>query len=118
MIVSGGHNSIESGTTATTWLLNHDQLPTAVVGLSDVLALGALQALRSRGLSSPADVSVCGFDDIPAAKGADLTTVHQPIRDKGQHVGRLLIDPESRPRQVLLPISLVPRATTGNAPSS
>ena len=118
MIVSGGHNSIESGTTATTWLLDHDQLPTAVVGLSDVLALGALQALRSRGLSTPADVSVCGFDDIPAAKVADLTTVHQPIRDKGQHVGRLLIDPESRPRQVLLPISLVPRATTGPAPRS
>ena len=46
MIVSGGHNSIESGATATTWLLDHDQLPTAVVGLSDVLALGALQALR------------------------------------------------------------------------
>jgi DNA-binding LacI/PurR family transcriptional regulator len=116
MIVSGGHNSIDSGTTATTWLLDHDQLPTAIVGLSDVLALGALRALANRGLSTPADVSVCGFDDIPAAEAAGLTTVHQPIRDKGQHVGRLLIDPESRPRQVLLPISLVPRATTGPAP--
>jgi DNA-binding LacI/PurR family transcriptional regulator len=117
LIVSGGHNSIESGTTATTWLLDHDQLPTAVVGLSDVLALGALQVFANRGLSMPVDVSVCGFDDIPAAKAADLTTVHQPIRDKGQHVGRLLIDPEARPRQVLLPISLVTRATTGPAPS-
>lgn len=116
LIVSGGHNSIESGTTATTWLLDHDQLPTAVVGLSDVLALGALQVLANRGMSIPADVSVCGFDDIPAARAADLTTVHQPIRDKGQHVGRLLIDPESRPRQVLLPISLVTRGTTGPAP--
>ncbi len=116
LIVSGGHNSIESGATATTWLLDHDQLPTAIVGLSDVLALGALQVLANRGLSIPAEVSVCGFDDIPAAKAADLTTVHQPIRDKGQHVGRLLIDPESAPRQVLLPISLVPRGTTGHAP--
>ena len=116
LIVSGGHNSIESGATATTWLLDHDQLPTAIVGLSDVLALGALQVLANRGLSIPAEVSVCGFDDIPAAKAADLTTVHQPIRDKGQHVGRLLIDPESRPRHVLLPISLVTRGTTGPAP--
>jgi DNA-binding LacI/PurR family transcriptional regulator len=115
LIVSGGHNSIESGTTATTWLLDHDQLPTAIIGLSDVLALGALQSLASRGLSVPADVSVCGFDDIPEAKAANLTTVQQPIRDKGQHVGRLLIDPESRPRQVLLPISLVTRATTAPA---
>jgi DNA-binding LacI/PurR family transcriptional regulator len=115
MIVSGGHNSTESGSSATSWLLDHDQIPTAIVGLSDVLALGALQALASRGLSVPADVSVCGFDDIAAAKAANLTTVRQPIREKGQHVGRLLIDPESQPRQVLLPISLVQRATTAPA---
>ena len=115
MIVSGGHNSIESGISATTWLFDHDRIPTAIVGLSDVLAIGALQSLASRGLSAPANVSVCGFDDISAAREANLTTVHQPIREKGQHVGRLLIDPESQPRQVLLPISLVPRATTGPA---
>jgi DNA-binding LacI/PurR family transcriptional regulator len=116
MIVSGGHNSIESGVSATTWLLDHDELPSAVVCLSDVLALGALQALANRGLTTPHHVSVCGFDDIAAAKAANLTTVHQPIREKGQHVGRLLIDPESRPRQVLLPINLIPRASTGPAP--
>jgi DNA-binding LacI/PurR family transcriptional regulator len=72
--------------------------------------------LAARRLDVPADVSVCGFDDIAAAKTADLTTVRQPIHDKGQHVGRLLIDPESRPRQVLLPISFVRRGTTGPAP--
>jgi DNA-binding LacI/PurR family transcriptional regulator len=115
MIISGGHNSIESGATVTSWLLDHGEDPTAIVGLSDVLALGALQALASRGLSVPAEVSVCGFDDVPAAQAANLTTVHQPIREKGQHVGRLLLDPESQPRQVLLPITLVTRATTGPA---
>jgi DNA-binding LacI/PurR family transcriptional regulator len=116
MIVSGGHNSIESGVSATAWLLDREALPTAIVCLSDVLALGVLQALADRGLATPHHVSVCGFDDIAAAKAANLTTVHQPIRDKGNHVGRLLIDPESRPRQVLLPIKLVTRATTGPAP--
>jgi DNA-binding LacI/PurR family transcriptional regulator len=115
MVISGGHNSIESGATATSWLLDHGEAPTAVVGLSDVLALGALQILASCGLSVPAEVSVCGFDDVPAAQAANLTTVHQPIREKGQHVGRLLLDPESQPRQVLLPITLVTRATTGPA---
>jgi DNA-binding LacI/PurR family transcriptional regulator len=115
MIISGGHNSIESGATATSWLLDHGEAPTAIVGLSDVLALGALQALASRGLSVPAAVSVCGFDDVLAAQAANLTTVHQPIREKGQHVGRLLLDPKSQPRQVLLPINLVTRATTGPA---
>ena len=115
MIVSGGHNSIESGVTATSWLLSRDQIPTAIVGLSDVLALGALEALAAGGLSVPEVVSVCGFDDIAGAEATELTTVHQPIRDKGRHVGRLLIDPESEPRQVLLPISLMRRATTGPA---
>jgi DNA-binding LacI/PurR family transcriptional regulator len=118
MIVSGGHNSITSGVTATSWLLGRAEIPTAIVGLSDVLALGALQALASRGLSVPATVSVCGFDDIGAAQAAKLTTVQQPIRAKGQHVGRMLIDPESQPRQVLLPISLMQRATTGPARES
>jgi DNA-binding LacI/PurR family transcriptional regulator len=116
MIVSGGHNSLESGASATRWLLDRGELPTAIVCLSDVLALGVLQALAGRGLATPHHVSVCGFDDIAAAKAANLTTIHQPIREKGQHVGRLLIDPESKPRQVLLPINLVPRATTGPAP--
>ena len=115
MIVSGGHNSIESGVTATSWLLSPDQIPTAIVGLSDVLALGALEALAAAGLRVPEVVSVCGFDDIAGAQATELTTVHQPIRDKGRHVGRLLIDPESEPRQVLLPISLMRRATTGPA---
>jgi DNA-binding LacI/PurR family transcriptional regulator len=118
MIISGGHNSIESGATATSWLLDRDRAPTAIVGLSDVLALGALQVLAGSGLNVPADVSVCGFDDIAAAQAANLTTIHQPIRDKGQHVGRLLIDPESQPRQVLLPISLITRSTTGPARQS
>jgi DNA-binding LacI/PurR family transcriptional regulator len=116
MIISGGHNSIESGATATSWLLDRNRTPTAIVGLSDVLALGALEVLAGRGLNVPFDVSVCGFDDVAAAQAANLTTVHQPIRDKGQHVGRLLIDPESQPRQVLLPISLITRGTTGPCP--
>src|SRR5215211_2833081 len=116
MIISSGHNSIESGVTATSWLLDHDETPTAIFALSDVLALGALQALAGGGLHVPADVSVCGFDDIAAAQTANLTTVRQPIRDKGQHVGRLLIDPASQPRQVLLPISLVIRSSTGPTP--
>ena len=86
-----------------------------MVGLSDVIALGALSVFTERGLAVPGDVSVCGFDDIAAARDADLTTVQQPIRRRGQLVGRLLIDPEAQPRQVMLPIRLVERATTGPA---
>jgi DNA-binding LacI/PurR family transcriptional regulator len=114
-VLSGGHNSYASGASAASYLVESGPLPTAVVGLSDVIALGALAVLNERGLSVPADVSVCGFDDIPAARAAELTTVAQPIRRRGQLVGRLLIDPAAEPRQITLPIRLESRATSGRA---
>ena len=114
-VLSGGHNSYASGASAASYLVESGPLPTAVVGLSDVIALGALSAFTERGLSVPGDVSVCGFDDIPAARAADLTTVAQPIRRRGQLVGQLLIDPEAEPRQIMLPIRLETRATSGPA---
>jgi DNA-binding LacI/PurR family transcriptional regulator len=88
-------------------------LPSAIIGLSDAIALGVLSVLRERGVSVPGDVSVTGFDDIPAARVAELTTVQQPIRRRGQLVGRLLVDPNAQPRQLMLPTSLITRATTG-----
>jgi DNA-binding LacI/PurR family transcriptional regulator len=114
-LLSGGHNSPASGASAANHLVESGPLPTAVVGLSDVIALGALSVFTERGLTVPCDVSVCGFDDIAAAREANLTTVQQPIRRRGQLIGRLLIDPQSTPRQVTLPIRLVTRASSGPA---
>ncbi len=116
-VLTGGHNAQDSGLSVANHLVDAGMLPTAVVGLSDVLALGVLAGLTARGIGVPRDVSVCGFDDIPAARAADLTTVQQPIRRRGQLVGRLLIDPAAQPRQVMLPISLLARTTTGSARS-
>jgi DNA-binding LacI/PurR family transcriptional regulator len=112
-LLSGGHNSYASGASAASHLVESGPLPTAVVGLSDVMALGALSVFTERGVAVPADVSVCGFDDIVAAREANLTTVQQSIRRRGQLVGRLLIDPETQPRQVTLPIRLVVRSSSG-----
>jgi len=117
-VVSAGHNAIESGRAAGGWLFDGGRPPTAVVGTSDVLALGTLQALAARGLRAPGDVSVCGFDDVAAAEQAGLTTLRQPIAEKGRRVGELLMDPGATPRQVLLPIELVARSTTGAAPTA
>ena len=112
-IVSGGHNAALSGVAATDALFDRPEPPTAVIGLSDVVALGALQALSARNLRVPEDVSVSGFDDIAEAAEAGLTTLRQPIVAKGRQVGELLLDPEHEPRQVLLPIELVVRGSTG-----
>ena len=69
--------------------------------------------MRDRGLEAPATSRCRGFDDIAAAAQAGLTTVRQPILEKGRLVGELLLDADREPRQVLLPIELVVRASTG-----
>jgi len=115
-IVTGGHNAFASGLTAAEWVLDSQDRPTAIVGLSDVLALGAMEAMKTRGLVPGRDLTVAGFDDIPAAEAAGLTTIRQPIRDKGRAVGRVLLDPAITERQITMPTELVVRASSGPAP--
>jgi LacI family transcriptional regulator len=84
--------SEESGARAMKRLLDSKgDRPTAVFGASDVLALGAMEAARSAGLSIPDDIAIAGFDDIPAAKLLGLTTVRQPEFDLGALAARTLI---------------------------
>jgi DNA-binding LacI/PurR family transcriptional regulator len=68
--------------------------PTAVMAMSDRLAIGVMEAARAAGLAVPDDVSVTGFDDIAAAAHARpaLTTVRQELRLKGYAAARLLLD--------------------------
>ncbi len=115
-VLAVGHNAVQQGRTAAEVALDTEgSHPTAIVCLSDVLALGVLDVVRSRGLVAGRDVSVCGFDDIPAAAEAGLTTIRQPIAEKGRQVGTLLLDPDTEARQVLLPHELVVRPSTGPA---
>ena len=67
--------------------------PTAVLSMSDVAAAGVLQAARQLGLSVPTDLSVVGFDDLPLTRYTDpaLTTVHQPVRRKGEEAAEMLL---------------------------
>lgn len=115
-LVSGGHNAFSSGVIAAEWVLDSQDRPTAIVGLSDVLALGAMEAMKTRGLVPGRDLSVAGFDDIPAAETAGLTTIRQPIKDKGRAVGRVLLDPATTERQITMPTELMVRASSGPAP--
>jgi DNA-binding LacI/PurR family transcriptional regulator len=91
--------------------------PTAILAASDALALGMLAAAATRGLRVPEQLSVVGFDDIPAAHAAGLTTIHQPSHARGRLAARLLHDPGSADTGVqLLPAELIERATTGPPP--
>jgi DNA-binding LacI/PurR family transcriptional regulator len=67
--------------------------PTAVLAMSDVAAIGMMAAARAAGLRIPEDLSVVGYDDLPIAAWTNpaLTTVRQPIVEKGRLAARLLI---------------------------
>ena len=113
--VTGGHNSIESGRIAAAELLDRADRPTAIMATSDVMALGVLQALDERRLVPGKDISVTGFDNIPQAAGAGLTTVSQLIAERGRLMGRMLLDPDYTETRVVLPTELIVRASTGPA---
>ena len=101
-------HSVEAGQSAAAELLAaHPDLP-AVVCTSDILALGALRYAADRGLAVPDDLTVSGFDGVPEAQRAGLTTVFQPVLDKGRAAGELLLErgDRSRPRRVTLPTEL------------
>jgi DNA-binding LacI/PurR family transcriptional regulator len=85
--------NVDSGASAFDHAWTSGLRPTAVLAMSDAMAIGAMRAIRGRGLRVPADISVVGFDDIDIATLTDppLTTIHQPIRRKGEEAVRLLL---------------------------
>jgi len=113
VIEAGGFNEAASQTAAES-LLGHPEPVTAVLAATDVLALATIGAARRRGLRIPRDLSVIGFDDLPVAAPAELSTVRQPLVDKGRQAARLLLDVigGAQPREIVLPTELVVRATT------
>lgn len=103
----------ETGRRAAAALLDRAARPTAIITLSDELALGVLEAAAERGIAVPGDLSVAGFDDIPEAafSSPKITTVRQPHDRKGSEAVRLLLE-GAADESVLLPTELVVRAST------
>ncbi len=98
--------------------------PTAIFVASDIMAIGALKALREAGRQVPQDIAIIGFDDVPIASAVQpaLTTVRQPIRQLGAAVADLLMEllanppePGSAGRRRVLPTELVVRQSCGAA---
>ena len=111
------------GREAADALLSWDPPLTAILALSDQLALGVIEAAKERGLSVPEDLSVAGFDDVPEAVTSrpPLTTVHQDHTKKGELAGRLLVAQlreEETEDTDLLPARLVVRGSTGRPPGA
>jgi LacI family transcriptional regulator len=93
---------------------------TAMFALNDAMALGALGALRRRGISIPRQISLVGFDDIPLARDVtpSLTTVHVPMQELGARAMALALDTTLRPPQVVhLPTAFWLRGSSGPVPA-
>lgn len=112
---------VEHGADAGRALLSRPDRPTAVVAQSDLLASGVVLAARELGLRVPEDVSVAGFDglDLPWLAPDVLTTVVQPLQQKGVAVGNAVeaLLAGSEPESLVLPVELRTGTTTGPAPA-
>jgi len=112
--VAVGDFTRESGVVAMRQLLEDDPGLDAVFIASELMADGALRALRQAGRRVPEDVAVVGFDDIEVARYTEppLTTVRQPILEIGREMVRLMLRlsaGEEIESSVVLPTELIIR---------
>jgi len=121
-LVTAG-TSVAAGARAFESLPRGKRRPTAVLAMSDMAAIGLMSGAQSAGLRIPEDLSVVGFDDIPAAAWTNppLTTVRQPIVEKGRLAARILIQRmkgKAVDSPAPLKTSLVVRNSTASAPDA
>jgi LacI family transcriptional regulator len=103
-------------------LLDAPNRPTGVFVPSDMMAVGALEAITTRGLRCPEDVSLVGYNDIPVSRflSPPLTTIEMPTEELGAEAARMALasiaDPTRRGLKVQLPARLIVRRSTGPGP--
>lgn len=113
-----GRFSRVSGEERARELFRNDETPTALFCANDAIALGAITALQGMNKVVPKDVSVLGFDDIPAAAAGSppLTTVRQPLQEIGRRAADLLFqhihDKLPLGKNVYVPTDLIVRQST------
>lgn len=118
-LIRASDSTIESGYYVMKSLLQTDLKLTAVFAYNDLIALGAIRAIKEVNRRVPADISVVGYDDIPFAEFSEvpLTTVHQPTLEIGWKAAELLFEKiefgaNHLPRQIVLKPHLTIRGTT------
>lgn len=112
--------TLEGGRAAAAEVLAGGSRPTAMLALSDAMAIGALSAVRAAGLRVPDDLSITGFDDISVAAqlAPGLSTARFPLRDMGVAAVELTsMPPSGRPRTRTIEPTLVVRDSTAPPPA-
>ena len=118
-LLAHGDSESAAAERATEKLLSLAAPPTALVTANNAMTIGALRALRERGLSVPGDLALCCFDDFAWADLFEprLTAIAQPSKEIGAQAVRLLLDRLSSPdrpaRELRLPCTFVHRTSCG-----
>jgi DNA-binding LacI/PurR family transcriptional regulator len=104
----------EGGQAALRRLWQPEWRPTAIIAMSDIIAVGVIEAAACLGISLPGELSVVGFDDLPDARYVRpaLTTVRQPVEEKARLAAEVLVaalGDDGRVAHHLLPTELVVR---------
>lgn len=99
-------------------ILENPHRPTALMCANDLMAIGAIKAIRDRGLKVPQDIAVASIDDLEAGRYVDipLTTVHLPMFEAGAKAFDLLMEilqnPKQAPKQIRLRPELIVRRSS------
>ncbi len=112
-------NDAESTSAGLDYLFDRPQPPTAILAMSDKVALYAIDWLKKRGLSVPRDVSVIGFDGVPEGELSvpPLTTVVQPMMEMGRRAVQVILGFDGTIRRETLDVTLLVRGSTAAPPS-
>jgi DNA-binding LacI/PurR family transcriptional regulator len=115
-------DTLDGGRLAARSLLSSGEIPTAIVCVNDIMAVGALRELRERGIRVPQDVSVTGFDNVKLSEFCypALTTVHIPRERVGHLVADTLLAKTDKmvagDHEMVIDPEFVLRDSTGPAP--
>jgi LacI family transcriptional regulator len=111
-LVAGQGFSVEEGEAAGAQLLSLDSPPTAIFAVTDHAAIGAMTAAAHRGLRTPNDVSIVGYNDIPLARHlpTSLSSVRTPLNLIAENAVRMLLDGDTTSR-VFAP-TMIPRQSS------
>jgi LacI family transcriptional regulator len=119
-LISSGTWFVDDARIRTGAILDHDP-PTAILAANNFMAIGALRALRERGLRAPEEVALVCFDDIPEAAEVDpfLTALAQPAYTMGTLAMQLLLERingtfRDSPREIVLSSHLLVRRSSGS----
>lgn len=121
--IEAASGTVEEGRSAAARLLCAKRTPTAIFAHNDLLAIGAIAALREAGLSCPGDVSVIGYNDTPLTEylAPALSTIRLPAVEVGQLAAERLLAElhgEATPTLVSLQPRLIARDSTGPCPEA